>query len=545
VILRDPAVRRLRQIYRPASGRLWLAAVLGALALGSSVALMATSAWLISRAWQQPPILFLQVAVVSVRAFGIGRGVFRYAERLVSHQAALRSLVDLRVAMYERLIPLAPAGLPAFTRGDLLRRVVDDVEAMSDLSLRVMLPVFSAALVGTGSVVLAVWLLPAGGAILAACLLVGGLAVPALIIWSAGRGQAAQAPLQAELSSQVISALHAGPELMVLGADRRYTQRIADTDRRLTAAIRRTAAGSALSTALGILVQGAAVIGIILVAVPAVRAGDLAGVNLAVVVLLPLAAYEAVAVLAPAALSAIRVRAAAHRLAEILDAEPCVEQPSHPGSARGGGIVAHELSARYPTGPVAVSGVDLQVPSGTRIGLVGESGGGKSTVLNVLAGFLRYRGRVQLGGVELREQEGGAIRRMVLWTPQVPHVFDADVAANLRLARPEATDEQLREALDAVGLPLALDRPVGQHGATLSGGERQRLGLARAVLAGHPVVLLDEPTEHLDPPTADAVLRTIEQVTRGRSLVVVTHTPIDWLDDHVEVRPASSTVEVR
>lgn len=545
MIWRDPAVGRLREIYRPASRRLWLAAVLGALALGSSVALMATSAWLISRAWQQPPILFLQVAVVSVRAFGIGRGVFRYAERLVSHQAAFRALVDLRVGLYERLIPLAPAGLPAFKRGDLLHRVVDDVEAMSDLSLRVMLPVFSAVLVGTGSVLLAAWLLPAGGVILAVALLIGGLAVPSVIIWSAGRGQAVQAPLQAELSSEVISALHAGPELMVLGADERYTDRIVDTDRRLTAAVRRTAAGSALSTALGTLVQGAAVIGMVLVAVPAVRAGDLAGVNLAVMVLLPLAAYEAVAVLAPAALSAIKVRSAAHRLVEILDADPPVVEPAEPIHSDGADVRVRGLRASYPTGPVAVSGVDLDVPGGTRIGLIGESGSGKSTVLNVLAGFLRYDGRVGLGGVELRDRAGADIRGTVLWTPQVPHVFDADIAANLRLAKPDATDEELQTALDAVELPLSLLRTVGQHGATLSGGEKQRLGLARAVLAGHPVLLLDEPTEHLDPPTAEAVLNTIRSVTRGRSLVVVTHTPIPWLDDHVEVRPPTLVAGAR
>jgi thiol reductant ABC exporter CydC subunit len=545
VIWRDPAVSRLREIYRPASGRLWLAAVLGGLAIGSSVALMATSAWLISRAWQQPPILFLQVAVVSVRAFGIGRGVFRYAERMVSHQAAFRALVDLRVGLYERLIPLAPAGLPAFKRGDLLRRVVDDVETMSDLSLRVMLPVFSAVLVGTGSVLLATWLLPAGGVILAVALLLGGLAVPAVIVWSAGRGQAVQAPLQAELSSEVISALHAGPELIVLGADERYTDRIADTDRRLTAAVRRTAAGSALSTALGILLQGGAVIGMVLVAVPAVRAGDLAGVNLAVMVLLPLAAYESVAVLAPAALSAIKVRSAARRLVEILDAEPPVAEPAEPRRGEGSGLRASGLRASYPTGPVAVSGVDLDVPAGTRIGLVGESGSGKSTVLNVLAGFLRYDGRVGLGGVALRDQAGADIRDIVLWTPQVPHVFDADIAANLRMARPDATDEELRVALDAVELGLPLDRPVGQHGATLSGGEKQRLGLARAVLAGHPVLLLDEPTEHLDPPTAEAVLNTIRAVTSERSLVVVTHSPIPWLDDHVEVRAPAPVAGAR
>lgn len=535
MILRDPAVRRLQQIYRPASGRLWWAAVLGALALGCSVALMATSAWLISRAWEQPPILFLQVAVVSVRAFGIGRGVFRYAERLVSHQAAFRSLVDLRVALYERLIPLAPAGLPAFKRGDLLRRMVDDVEAMSDLSLRVMLPVFSAVLVGTGSVILATWLLTAAGVVLAVCLLLGGIVVPAVIIWSSGRGQAVQAPLQAELSAEVLTALQAGPELMVLGADDEYAGRIADIDARLTTAMRRTAVGSALSSALGILIQGAAVIAMILVAVPAVRDGDLRGVNLAVLVLLPLAAYEAVAVLAPSALAAIRVRSAAARLVEILDAGPPVTEPADPRPAHGADIHAKDLSARYPTGPVAVAGVDLDLPAGRRIGLVGESGCGKSTVLNVLAAYLGYAGEVRLGGAPLSEQAGDDVRSRVLWTPQIPHVFDADVAANLRMARPEATDEQLLAALEAVGLPIPLDRTVGQHGGTLSGGERQRLGLARAVLADHPVLLLDEPTEHLDPPTAAGVLATIDAVSSGRSLVVVTHSPIPWLDEHVEV----------
>ena len=536
MILRDPAVARLREIYRPASGRLWLAAFLGALALGCSVGLIAASAWLISRAWEQPPILFLQVAVVSVRAFGIGRGVFRYAERLVSHQAAFRSLVDLRVALYERLIPLAPAGLPAFKRGDLLRRMVDDVEAMSDLSLRVMLPIFSAILVGTGTVILCAWLLPAAGVIMAVMLLLGGIVVPAVIIWSAGRGQAIQGPLQAELSSEVLTALHAGPELMVLGADDEYARRIADVDGRLTTAMRKTAVGSALSSALGILIQGAAVIAMILVAVPAVRDGDLRGVNLAVLVLLPLAAYEAVAVLAPSALAAIRVRAAAGRLVEILDAQPPVVEPESPQTGDGTQIDVAALSAQYPTGPVAVRDVAFSLPQGRRIGLVGESGSGKSTVLNVLASYLGYQGSARLGEVEIADQAGDHVRQQVLWTPQIPHVFDADVAANLRMAKPEANDEEMQAALDAVGLPLDLDRAVGQHGATLSGGERQRLGLARAVLAEHPVLLLDEPTEHLDPPTAAGVLATIEQVSQGRALVVVTHRPIEWLDEHVEVR---------
>ncbi|MEI2642725.1 MAG: thiol reductant ABC exporter subunit CydC [Candidatus Nanopelagicales bacterium] len=461
MILRDPAVKRLREIYRPASGRLWWAAVLGALALGCSVALLATSAWLISRAWERPPILFLQVAVVSVRAFGIGRGAFRYAERLVSHQAAFRSLVDLRVALYERLIPLAPAGLPAFKRGDLLRRVVDDVEAMSDLSLRVMLPIFSAILVGTGSVILATWLLPASGVILAVCLLLGGIAVPALIIWSSGRGQAAQAPLQAELSSEVLTALHAGPELMVLGAADEYGARIAGIDSRLTGAMRRTAVGSALSTSLGIVIQGAAVIAMVMVAVPAVRSGDLWGVNLAVLVLLPLAAYEAVAVLAPSALSAIKVRAAARRLVEILDAPAPVVEPAQPETTAGSAIALYGVSASYPTGPVAVRDVSFDLPPGTRIGLVGHSGSGKSTVLHVLASFLGYEGSATLDGVELARAAG---RR----DPAARAVDPADPARVRRRHRREPADGQAR------GHRRGTARGAGRGGSAAAAGPAGR-----------------------------------------------------------------------
>ena len=323
----------------------------------------------------------------SVSGHSASAGVFRYAERLVSHQAAFRSLVDLRVALYERLIPLAPAGLPAFKRGDLLRRMVDDVETMSDLSLRVMLPIFSAILVGTGSVILTAWLLPASGVILAVCLLLGGIAVPALIIWSSGSWAGRAGPFAGRTVLGGADRVASPGRNLWCSADDAYGRRIEDVDARLAAAMRKTAVGSALSTALGILVQGAAVIGMILVAVPAVRAGDLWGsTSRSLFSCLwprtnrwlcshprrwPRSGCER----QPVAWSRSSMRSP--RSVNPSRRKP----PMEPRSSRG----AQRL---LPTGPVAVGGVDFYLPVGHRIGLVGESGSGKSTVLNVLAGFL-------------------------------------------------------------------------------------------------------------------------------------------------------------
>jgi thiol reductant ABC exporter CydC subunit len=514
--------------------RLALAVLLGFLAIGSGVGLLATSAWLISSAALQPPILTLEVAIVGVRAFGIGKGVFRYAERMVSHDAAFRVLSRLRLAVYDRLAVVAPAGVPAYRRGDLLERLVRDVDATQDLPLRVLLPYASGALVALASVVLAYFILPAAGLVLLVSLALASSVVPWIASRAASEAERASAPARGGLNADVLTLLDGVADLTVSGAAPAWLDRLAEDDRRIGRLAARSANASGLASALGVLLSGGAVIAMLIVAIPAVRSGELVGVNLAVLVLLPLATYEAVVAMPTAALALGRVRGSAQRVVEVLDAVDPVPDPSSPAAVPTGvmGVRLDGLRASWPSGPEVLEGLSLDVAPGERVAIVGSSGSGKSTLLAVLAGFLPYEGSVRLGGVELRDLRGSDVRSVVGWCPQLPHVFDTSVVENVRLAKPDASDDEVRAALDAVGLgpwldsqPRGLDTPVGDHGALVSAGQRQRLGVARVLIAGHPVVLLDEPTEHLDEATAEVVAAELLRALTGRTVLWVAHRP--------------------
>lgn len=530
-------VRRLLRLARPVSGRLLLACVLGAMAIGSSVGLLAVSAWLISRASQQPPILTLEVAIVAVRAFGLGRAVFRYGERIVSHDAAFRTLTDLRVAIYARLAANGPVALRPYRRGDLLSRSVNDVDAVQDLSLRVIVPSVAGFLVGAASVALAVWLLPAAGAILALALLVGGLVVPWLVARFGAASSRRVAPAKGLLAAEVVDVLAASADIASCGARNRVLTQVAQADDALTAAENRNSGAAGLAAGLGALATGAAVVGAVLVAVPAVRSGQLAGVNLAVVVLLPLAAFEAVLAMPTAALALVSVRQAASRIFALTDAPAAVHEAEHPvalptaSDQPNGQVVMAGVSAAYPDGPDdAISDISLRLAPGRRTALIGPSGSGKSTVAAVLERFLDYRGSIRLDGVELREADSDQVRAIVGSCGQDAHIFDNTIGENVRLARRSATDEEVLAALDEArlgdwvrSLPSGLETPVGAHGAALSGGQRQRVALARALLADFDVLLLDEPTEHLDGPTADRLMADLRAVTADKATLVITH----------------------
>ncbi|MGW0660279.1 thiol reductant ABC exporter subunit CydD [Streptodolium elevatio] len=539
---RTSTFRRLLALARPVRSRLALAVLLGAVALGSSVGLMATSAWLISRASQHPPVLTLMVAVTSVRAFGISRAVFRYAERLVSHDAAFRILARLRVTVYERLERLAPAGLPAFRRGDLLSRLVADVDAVQDFFLRALLPAAVAVVVGVAAVGVTGAFLPEAGAVLAAGLLTAGVVVPWTAARVARRAERRIAAVRGDLSTGVTELLRGAPELIAAGAAPARLAALDGTDDRLRRTEARQAQGAGLGAGLAALATGATVWGCTVVGVAAVAAGRLDGVLLALVVLTPLAAFEATAVLPSAGRHLESSRRAAARVFEVVDAPEPVHEPAHPVPLPPAPHSLHVrgLTARWtPEGPAALDAVDLDLAPGRRVAVVGPSGSGKTTLANVLLRFLDPEGGdVRLTAstgprpesAALTDLEGDAVRRAVGLCAQDAHIFDSSVRENLRLARPGCDDAAIRDALARArlldwvdSLPRGLDTMVGEHGARMSGGQRRRLALARVLLADFDIVVLDEPAEHLDLATADALTADLLAATEDRTTVLITH----------------------
>ncbi|MFE2282703.1 thiol reductant ABC exporter subunit CydD [Streptomyces sp. NPDC059443] len=530
---RDP-LRRVRAVAKAWQGRFRLGLLLGALAVGCSVGLMAVSGWLISRASEQPPVLYLMVAVTATRAFGMGRAVFRYAERLVSHDAVLRMLADLRVSVYRGLERIAPAGLRAQRRGDLLTRLVADADALQDYWLRWLLPVGTAVLVGTGSVAFTAWLLPEAGAVLAAGLIGAGVGVPLVSALCARRTERRLAPARGELATRVADLLTGTAELTVAGALGGRKTAAKESDRTLTGIAARTAAVTGLGSGLSALLCGLTVVCAAAVGASAVAGGRLSGVAMAVVVLTPLAAFEAVTGLPQAVQYRQRVRRSAERVYEVIDSPVPVTEPERPEALPASPFPLRltGLAARHPGQENdALRGLDLTLEAGRRVAVVGPSGAGKTTLAQVLLRFLdQHEGSYTLGGTDARAVDGDDVRRVVGLCAQDAHIFDSSVRENLRLARTGASEEQLRDALAAArllewadGLPEGLDTLVGEHGERISGGQRQRLALARALLADFPVLVLDEPAEHLDLATADALTADLLVATEGRTTVLITH----------------------
>ena len=511
---------------------------------------MATSAWLIARAAQQPPVLYLMVAVVAVRTFGIGRGVLRYLERLVSHDAAFRVLGRLRERLVAHLALIAPAGLPLWRKGDLLARTVDDVDDAGDAFLRGLLPLAGALLVCGGTFVLAFLILPAAGLALAAALLLACVVAPLITARRNARIEYEVVDLRARRTRLITEMLDELPELTVLAA---VDGRLAELDA-LEAASRRVGVGTAraagIAAALAVASMGAAVWLAAWYGVPSVVSADLAPVLLAVIVLTPLALTDTVQAVGVAASTLRRSSAALGRLFQVLDSPPVTAPPPAlpaplPDVRLGAQVSLRGVSARWPGADRdALSGIDLDIEPGRRIVVVGESGSGKSTLLAVLLGFLTpTSGVMTIDGVEVARLDPDQARTVFAWCDQRAHLFDSTLAENVRLARPDADNEQIATALsDAgagdwlAGLPGGLATGVGEHGRAVSGGERQRIALARAVLADRPVLLADEPAAHLDAATADAVTRWIMRPAPNRGVVLVTHRPEDAALADVVVR---------
>jgi ATP-binding cassette subfamily C protein CydC len=536
---------RLLRLARPLRGWLALSVLAGAAATGFGVALLATSGFLLARASEHPSILAISVAVVAVRAFSVGRGVSRYLERLTSHDVAFRVLADIRVAIYRRLERLAPAGLPAFRSGDLLAALISDVDATQDLFIRGIGPPLAAALVSAGAVTVCLLILAPAGGLLALGLLAAGAAVPLLAVAASRRAARMTAPARGELSATVTDLLSGAADLHAFGAEDAALAAATEADGRLTALARRFAAATGLGSGLMTGLTGLTVWAVLILGVAAVGQGTLTRVPLAVLSLTALAAFEAVTLMPAAALQLGAARASASRIGVILDAPDPVAEPAVP-RPRPAGPVHVRLSGvrvRYePDGPLALDGLDLDLSPGRRVALIGPSGAGKSTAAAVLLRFRDpFSGLVTLNGADLASYDADDVRTVIGGCPQDPHIFDATIRDNLRLGRAGARDDELEAAAARArllswvnSLPAGWDTQVGSHGAAMSGGERQRLALARALLADPAVLILDEPTAHLDPETRAALSADLLALTAGRTTLLITH-ELDGLDQVDEI----------
>lgn len=525
-------VRALWQGMSKQKRELGIAGLLGAIASGSAVALLGASAWLIATASTMPPVLTLTVAAVTVRALALSRAIFRYIERLVGHDAAFRGLTQLRVTVYERLEKLAPTGLRAFGRGDLLARLVADVDAALDLPLRVILPWVQATLVAGASVAFMVWLLPSSGLLVAVLSIIAIAAVPWLIALTARSAEVRMAPARADLADTVVRALDATPEIAAFGARDQVISRVSGLDDQLTRLNIRESYSLGLGGGIGTVVQGLAVVGALILAVPAVVAGGIDPVWLAVAALLPLALFDVLAALPSSALAYQRLRGSAVRIMAIEEAPVPVEDPVEPKPLPTlfSGVVLEGMSASWVDHTTVLHDITIDVAPGSRVAVVGPSGAGKSTLAAVLMGFLPYSGSVRLSGVEVQDVDGDELRRHVGILSQQSHIFDTTIADNIRIGDPDATDDELSHAAAAAQLdtwvstlPRGLASSVGSFGLAVSGGERQRIALARLLLARRELVILDEPTEHLDGATADALTDTMMAALADATVLLITH----------------------
>ena len=537
-------VRRLLAIAEVSRKRLALSVALGSATVLAGVGLMATAGYLISRAAEHPAVLSLTVAIVGVRFFGLARPLARYFERLTSHDLALRALGEARVRMYDAVEPLAPTQLGDHRQGDLLSRLVADVDSLQNLHLRRTGPRLVALVAGAVAVGVAAAILPAAAIALAAGLLVAGIAVPAATVALQRRTGTIEAAARGELTAELVETMRGAQEIAVYGRVEERIGRLRDADSRLVRSARQAAFAEGAGEGLRLLVVGATVAAVLALAVSAHAAGSLDRVLVATLALLALASFEGVQPLAQGARELRETLAAGKRLLELADRDPAILDPPRPAELPGGPftVALEAVRASYGDGESPVlEGADLRLEPGRRIALVGPSGAGKTTIAHLFVRFLDPEcGRVTLAGRDLRDYRQEDVRRAISVAGQDSHLFSTTIRDNVALGRPDASDGEVEDALRRARildwvrtLPNGWDTLVGEEGRELSGGQRQRLVVARALLAGAPVLVLDEPTAHLDSETAAELIDDVLEANRTRTTLLITHRPegLERMDD--------------
>ena len=539
------ALRRCISMLQVSRSGFALSLLLGVAALGAAIALGGTAAWLIARASQQPPVLYLTVAATSVRLFGVSRALARYLSRLASHKVALTGMDNLRNNLYDELAAAPGTKLSTLRRGDLMTRAGADVDEVGNVVVKTLLPALVAAIVGVGTVGVITVISPAAGIILALCLVVSGIIAPALIARSVRLAESQGADARTDIAATSLAILEGATELSMAGTLGRARHSLDSAEGELSAALARSSRLSAFARGLDVCAMGVAVIGALLIGIPQTTSGALAQVLLAVIVLVPLSSFEGVAELTPAAAQLVRSAQAATRICSLLD-EEAPEQP-HDIPEGPTVIEARDLAIGWPGGPTLATGISLTLRPGSSLAIVGPSGIGKTTLLATLTGIIPPKsGSALINGVPAWGADRDQLTSRITMTAEDAHVFATTIYENLRVARASLTRDEASELLSRAGLaqwvqslPEGLDTVIGSGGTTVSGGERRRLLMARALAAPAPIMALDEASEHLDAATADRLMETLLTRSSERATLVVTHR-LSALDqaDHVIVLAA-------
>ncbi|MDV7354432.1 thiol reductant ABC exporter subunit CydC [Rhodococcus oxybenzonivorans] len=530
----DPLLRAL-PLLELEPKRVLRAVAAGVATLGSALALAALSAWLITRAWQMPPVLDLSVAVVAVRALGISRGVFRYLERLATHDTALRGTTSARSRLYQRLAAGNPAAAAGLRRGDLLARTGADVDTLGDVVVRALVPIAVAVVLSVAAVGILAVISPVAALILAVSLAVSGIAAPVLSARAALMSERDSAAARARFSEEAVTALDHAAELTVAGRLDRTVDGAIAAERAAVAATDRAAVPGAFADAATPLAVGASVIGALLIGMNMYSSGTMSPMALGILVLVPLSAFEATSALPAAAVALTRARIASRRILALFDA---ATPDPHPGNRELDGPVhvrTTGLRCGWPGGRTTAP-IDLDLPPSARVAIVGGSGSGKTTALMTLAGLLPpVSGAIDVNGAAPADIRPDSLRRRIGFFAEDAHLFDTSVLENLRVARGDLQEDEALDVLESVGLgdwvsqlPQGLATTLAGGARAVSGGQRRRLLLARALLSPADVLLLDEPTEHLDADSGAQLLRDLlardaKLVSGERTVVVVTH----------------------
>ena len=545
---------RLLGLLGPYRFRVALAVLLGVATVAGNVGLLSTAAYVISAAAVVSYISLLTIPIYLVRFFSVSRSFSRYFERLVSHDLTFRLLGNLRSWFYVRLTPLAPALLEGYRSGDLLSRLVEDVEELENLYLRAVSPVLVAAVVWGLAFAVLYPFDPALAITVLVFLAAAGVGAP-LLVWALSRGLGRrQLELRSELYSRIVEGTQGVQDLLAFGREEEQGRQIEVLNRKLARIERRQALISGLHDSSGDLLTNLAMLVALVLAIPLVAGGEVRGIYLAFLALVALGVFEAATPLGAAFQTIGRTTAAGERLFEVSDSEPTIRNPKSPLPVPEDFTLRFDnVSFRYGEGdPFSLEDVSFALEPGRKVAVVGPSGSGKSTLANLI---LRFRdpqgGEIRLGGRSLSEYAQEDVRRLVSVVPQSTHVFNDTLRNNLLLADPEANDEALGLALERARicsfierLPDGLDTHVGEHGSRLSGGERRRLAVARALLKDAPLLLLDEPTANLDTVTELEVLASVWEAARDRAALLVTHRLVGMEEMHeILVMDAGRIVE--